>query len=213
MLSLSALLAVYAVYFMAVASPGPSTLMIMGVSMGQGRRAGLILAAGVWSGSLCWAVLTATGLSALLASYAQLLTAIKIIGGCYLFYLAWRSARSALRPVTAAEIDAAMPTQPMPALALYRRGLLMHLSNPKAILAWLSMMSIGLQPGQPAGTLAAIALGCAVIGATVFISYALVFSTGPAIRAYRRTRRGVDIVLAGFFGLAAVKTLSWNPAP
>jgi threonine/homoserine/homoserine lactone efflux protein len=46
--------------------------------MGEGRRAGIALALGIATGSVLWALLTAAGLSALLASYSAALTVIKI---------------------------------------------------------------------------------------------------------------------------------------
>ena len=90
------LLVVFTAYVIASGSPGPSTLRIMGVAMNHGRRAGLALAAGVISGSLFWGLSAATGVSALLARYAEALTVLKIFGGLYLLYLAVRAARSAL---------------------------------------------------------------------------------------------------------------------
>jgi threonine efflux protein len=53
----------------------------MGIAMNTGRRAGLAFAMGVISGSFCWALLASLGLSAVLASYSQLVVAIKIGGG------------------------------------------------------------------------------------------------------------------------------------
>jgi hypothetical protein len=59
------------------------------------RGTGIALALGVAAGSFCWAMLAAVGLSALLASYAAALTAIKIAGGLYLRWLSYKSFRSA----------------------------------------------------------------------------------------------------------------------
>lgn len=71
-------------FLLAIASPGPNVLAIIGTSMSVGRKSGIALALGVAAGSFCWAMLAAVGLSALLASYAAALTAIKIAGGLYL---------------------------------------------------------------------------------------------------------------------------------
>lgn len=75
------LLVVFTAYVIAAGSPGPSTLRIMGVAMNHGRRAGLAQAAGVMSGSLGWGLSAATGVSALLARYAEALIVLKIFGG------------------------------------------------------------------------------------------------------------------------------------
>lgn len=198
------LLVVYAAYLLATASPGPSNMAIMGMAMSRGRLPALVLASGVITGSIFWAVLAATGLSAVLATYAHALTAIRIGGGLYLLYLGWKSARAALSP-----------SQPVPAEAagrmdvgrLYRRGLLMHLSNPKSILAWIAIMSLALRPDMPTVVLPMIIAGCALLGIIVFCGYALVFSTQPMVRLYQRTRRYVEGALALFFGFAGLKLL------
>ncbi len=96
----SQLALVYGTYLIATASPGPSNMAIMATAMRDGRLPALVLAAGVITGSLFWAVLTATGLSAVLATYAQALFIIKILGGVYLLYLAFRAGKSALKPMS-----------------------------------------------------------------------------------------------------------------
>jgi len=85
----------YSAFLLAIASPGPNVLAVIGTSMSVGRRSGIALGLGVAAGSFCWALLTAGGLSALLASYASALTIIKVLGGLYLLWLAWKAFRSA----------------------------------------------------------------------------------------------------------------------
>jgi len=67
----------------------------MGTLMAVGRKAGTALALGASFGSLTRALLTAFGLSVLLLSYAYALTAIKIFGGIYLLWLAYKAFKSA----------------------------------------------------------------------------------------------------------------------
>ena len=55
----------------------------------------MALAMGVSAGSFTWGLLTAFGLSAIVASYAWALFAIKIFGGIYLLWLAYKSLKSA----------------------------------------------------------------------------------------------------------------------
>jgi threonine efflux protein len=206
MVQIDQLFLVYLAYIIAVASPGPSNMAIMGVAMSQGRKPALVLAAGVLTGSQCWAFLAASGLSAVLSSYAHALFVIKIAGGLYLLYLAYKSARSALSKGLP-QVDGTQSKQSPKYAALYRRGLLMHLTNPKAILGWLAIMSIGLQPGAASNTLSAILIGCAILGVVIFCGYALLFSTAPAIRIYQRSRRYIEGVLAMVFGFAGIRLL------
>lgn len=201
------LLIVFTAYVIAAGSPGPSTIRIMGVAMNRGRRAGLAIAAGVISGSLFWGLSAASGVSVVLARYAEALIVLKIFGGIYLLYLAVRAARNAITP------DSALSTNPVRAdtslspAALYRHGLFIHLANPKAILAWIGLITLGLGSEASWHNVAIVLAGCAVLSVTVFGGYALVFSTAPMISLYRRARRGVECVLAVLFGLAGLRLL------
>ncbi|WP_429925369.1 LysE family translocator (plasmid) [Agrobacterium vitis] len=76
-------------------SPGPNILSVVGTSMAVSRKAGIALALGISAGSFLWASMTSVGLTALIAAYASVLTAIKIIGGVYLLWLAFKAFRSA----------------------------------------------------------------------------------------------------------------------
>jgi threonine/homoserine/homoserine lactone efflux protein len=202
---LNQLLLVYATYLIATASPGPSNMAIMGVAMEQGRGPALSLALGVVTGSMSWAILAATGISAVLAAYADALFAIKIAGGFYLLYLAYKSAKSALSLRQAQSLAASVASD---RLMLYRRGVLLHLTNPKAVLAWIAIMSLGLHPGAPIYRLPAILAGCAILGTLVFGGYALIFSTTPMVGAYRKARRWIEGTLAVVFGFAGIRLLA-----
>ncbi|MXN19619.1 LysE family transporter [Pseudooceanicola sp. GBMRC 2024] len=178
----------------------------MGVALGQGRARAVALACGVVSGSVIWGLLAATGLSAVLVAYAQVIVVLKIAGGLYLLFLAWKSARAALGPGPAARGQAALPRA-----VLYRRGVLMHLTNPKAILGWMAIMTLGLTPGAPPMTLAAILAGCAVLSAAVNLGYALVFSAPALGHGYLRLRRWIEGTLALVFGYAGLRLLLSRP--
>lgn len=197
------LLLIYTTYFVATASPGPSNMAIMGTAMKNGRGAALALAAGVIGGSMLWALLAACGVLTVLATFAQLLIVLKIAGGLYLLWLAFKAGKSALRN---AEVSG---TEENPAKSsfgrLFRQGMLMHVGNPKAILTWVAIMSVALKPDAAAATLPLIIGGCAAICITVFCGYALLFSTAAMGAFYRRIRRGLDALLACCFAVAGLK--------
>jgi threonine/homoserine/homoserine lactone efflux protein len=71
-------------------TPGQDTLYIVGRSVSQGRRGGLLSVLGISSGSALHTVAAAFGLSALLATSAQAFVTIKLIGAAYLMYLGAR---------------------------------------------------------------------------------------------------------------------------
>jgi threonine/homoserine/homoserine lactone efflux protein len=180
-------------------------MRIMGAAMDDGRKAALAIASGVVSGSIFWGLMAATGVSAVLSRYAQALVVLQVLGGLYLLYLALRAGKAAL----SLDKDQLRPSDERKATAatLYKRGLLMHLTNPKSILAWIALMTLGLDAGSSPHRVAVILLGCAILSVTIFCGYAIVFSTAPMIRLYRRARRWIEGTLAVFFGLAGLKLL------
>lgn len=68
-------------------TPGQDTLYIVGRSMSQGRRAGLLSVIGIVSGSIIHTVAAAFGLSAILATSARAFVVVKLLGAGYLAYL------------------------------------------------------------------------------------------------------------------------------
>ena len=196
----------WAAYVLAVVSPGPATMALAATSMTWGRAAGVSLALGVYTGSFIWACLTSLGLAAVLTAYAGILTVLKIIGGLYLLWLAWKSFKSVMTPNDLHL--ASLADKELTRRQLYFKGLMLHLTNPKAILAWLSLLSLGLPPGAPPSVIALFIVVCLVIGCTTFLSLAILFSTGPMRRGYTHARRYIDGFVGLFFAAAGIKLLT-----
>lgn len=199
------LLLAYSAYLVATASPGPSNLAIMAMAMNSGRKAALLFALGVVSGSFFWALLAAFGLSAVLATYSQALIVIKLFGGVYLLWLASKSARAAWASVPSASLGGKRKTES--ALRVYARGLGLHITNPKAILAWVAIVSLALPPGASTAAALSVVAGCLCLGMLVFGGYALAFSTATARRLYGSVRRWLEGALALVFGFAGIRLL------
>lgn len=83
----------------------------------------------------------------------------------------------------------------------------MHLSNPKSILSWIALVTLGLGTNSSWPHLAAFLGGCIVLSVTIFCGYAIVFSTAPMVRLYRGARRWIEGVLAAVFALAGIRLL------
>ncbi|APX12310.1 LysE family translocator [Tateyamaria omphalii] len=189
---------------LASASPGPATLTIAGTSMASGRRSGLAVASGVTTGSFMWSVSAAFGLGAIMLANSWLFEIVRYAGAAYLGWLAIRSARSAW-------LGAALKVPPVTERSVrgqYAKGLALHLTNPKAILFFGALYSVGVPPGTPVTALVTIILAVGALSFTVFHGYALIFSSAPMTRAYARAKRGFEVVFALFFGAAALRILT-----
>lgn len=199
----------YLVYLVAVISPGPANLAIISTAMSQGRRAGLVIALGIFAGSFTWAMAASFGLAALLHRYGEALVVLKIIGGLYLFYLALKAAKSALRKEHAV-VEMKASAGSGRAHPIFLRGYLIHLTNPKAVFAWVAIISLGLPPNASLSAVAIVVGGCLMTGFSVFCGYALLFSTSGALRIYKASRRYIEGAMALLFGAAGVKMLTTN---
>ncbi len=203
---LPGILLAYSAFLLSIMSPGPNILAVIGTAMSVGRKPGTALALGVGTGSVCWAVMTVAGLSALLATYAAALTVIKIAGGFYLLWLAYKAFRSA---ASSHDIDAVALAGPARSpRGYYLRGLTVQMTNPKAALAWIAIMSLGLQADAPLWVGAVLVAGTGLLSIGIHSLYALAFSTRTMVRIYGRARRWIQGLLGAFFCFAGIKLLT-----
>ena len=203
---LPGILLAYTAFLLTILSPGPNNLAVVGTSMGAGRRSGVALALGVATGSFCWATMTALGLSALLASYAGALIVLKIVGGLYLLWLAYKSFRQA---ASARDIElTAATTSDRTPVRYYLRGFIIQMTNPKAAFTWIAIISLGVQTDASIWVALIIVGGTTLLAALVHCAYALAFSTSGVVRVYNKVRRYVQGALGVFFAFAGVKLLT-----
>jgi threonine/homoserine/homoserine lactone efflux protein len=186
-------------------SPGPNILSVAGTSMAVSRKAGISLALGISAGSFLWAVMTAVGLTALIAAYASVLTIVKIVGGLYLLWLAFKAFRSA------ASAKPIMDPASMAAGSLrtfFLRGLTVQMTNPKAALTWIAIMSLGLAHSAPTSTALIIVVGTTLLSVVGHVAYAVAFSAKRVVIMYERARRWTDAALGVFFTVAGVRLIT-----
>ena len=194
-------------FLIGVLSPGPATLAIMTLSAKSGRRHGLVFALGVCFGSLFWGTAAAVGLAGLLTLYAGFISVLKIAGGLYLFWLAFKSLRSCWERKLPSPSQV---PQPRKTLDLFYSGLLLHLLNPKAIFVWLAVVAIGsAKVSQPSILInQTMVMVCWSFSVLAFTGYAFLFSTKPIVGLYRRCAKLIDGLCGMLFAAAGVKILS-----
>jgi len=206
LVSSSSLLLAFTMYCLGVASPGPSNMAIMSTALQVGRKPALALALGVISGSFFWGLLAAFGfgLSLIISTYSNVLVFIKILGAFYLLFLAYKSAKSAYSKSTIENEN----IKEINYLHTFLSGAFIHLSNPKAIFVWLSIVSFAMPQTFQVSYALMIVGGCSVLGIIIFFSYALIFSTNTAQKLYLKLRVYFESLLCLMFAYAGYKMLS-----
>lgn len=195
----------------AAATPGPATVSVSTTAMAAGTRPAATLGLGLALGLACWGLIAAAGLGELLMQSAVALTALRWFGGIYLLVLACQSGRSALAATPTGSVSAAHSSR-----RLFTQGLLLNLSNPKAVMAWISVLALGMEPGGDKATLWTNTAWCASLGLLIYLVYAMAFSQEAVRNCYKHWRRwieGLAAVLFAYFGMKLLFTRGpswWN---
>ncbi len=189
---------------LALMSPGPNIMAVIGTSMSVGRKQGIALALGVASGTFLWVSFAVLGFTAVISQYAIVMMALKILGGLYLLWLGFKAFRSA-----ASHNDmSANAIRLNGSSAYFKRGLTVQMTNPKAALATLAIVSIGVHAGAPVWVGSSIVIGATLLSIGGHIMYAIAFSTKPMVALYARARRFIEAALGAFFCTMGIKLLS-----
>jgi threonine/homoserine/homoserine lactone efflux protein len=146
-------------------APGPDNLFVVTQGIARGRRAAVLTAWGMCSGITVHTVAAAAGISALFYSSALAFQVVKFAGAGYLIYLACQAVRERSSLGLAASVG-------LSGAALFRRGFVMNVLNPKVALFFLAFLP--QFTNREAGN---IPLQMAVLG-LVFMAQALVIFTG-----------------------------------
>ena len=189
------------VHLLAVASPGPSTVLVIQTSAVSGRRAGLLAAFAMMLGALVWAAAALYGLQILFARFEWLYVAFRIAGAIYLIYLGFMLLRHAGAPLPEADPAAAQAG----VWQGFVKALLLQLSNPK-VMVFMGSIFISLLPAQPPAWMDATVLAIVAINEfTWFALLALLFSGSTARAFYRRTKVWLDRIMGGALGALGLK--------
>jgi threonine/homoserine/homoserine lactone efflux protein len=141
----------------------------------------------------------------MLDRFPQMLLAMRFVGGGYLLFLAFRALRTAFSP--------ARPAGPPDAAAssvsegAYGRGFLVVMTNPKAALMWVAVSMFLASSGMTSWQFLAIGLGASATAMIIYGTYAVLFSTGVAVRAYTRFFRWIEGAFGAVFGLVGGRLL------
>jgi threonine/homoserine/homoserine lactone efflux protein len=190
--------------------PGPSVLFVVARTLQHGRRGGLVSMLGVEAGALLHVAAATVGISALVATSAVALLAIKVGGAAYLVVLGLGALRGGGGGAPVAD---GTPTGACSAGRLFRQGVLVDALNPKTAIFFLAFLPQFVDPaaGSVAGQTAMlgvvfVALATLSDGAYALAAGALaerVRSSGPARRGLGRASGVAYLGLGAFIALGS----------
>jgi len=110
--------------------PGPDNLFVMSHSALKGWRIGFYTTLGLCTGLIGHTALVAIGVSVIFQTSAIAFNGLKVIGACYLLYLAWLSVQNK-------ELNLGGTDKNSTNRSYYLTGVIMNLTNPKVALFFL----------------------------------------------------------------------------
>ncbi|VAL96713.1 lysine exporter protein LysE/YggA [Enterobacter hormaechei] len=191
--------------FLLSVTPGPDIAYVVGQSVVNGRRAGIISAAGVALGSCTHAIASAVGLTALITASPMMFTIIKSLGAAYLVYLGSKMIWGTLTKQTANHNEAERVKAKATLTSLLTKGFITTLTNPKVLLFFISFFPQFVAPGSEHQTASFLLLGMtyALIAFMTDLTFAvLAGSAAGTVSQNRRLQKILDrIVGVTFIGL------------
>ena len=190
-------------------APGPDNLFVLAQSATHGAKAGFCIICGLCTGIMVQTGLLVVGVSALIAASPVAFFVIQCLGAAYLVYLAYKSfqvragvvvssefgvqnsesgvrssefgIRNSESGVRSSESD---KSQSLSARRLYLRGIIMNLTNPKAILFALSFIPPAVKMDSPLSpSIQMLILGSEFVVAT-FIVFGTVALLAGAVKKF-----------------------------
>ncbi|TDC54267.1 LysE family translocator [Actinomadura sp. KC345] len=181
----------------ALITPGPDMLFVLGCGVRGGARAGLLATVGVITGDALYVVAAAAGLAVLLTAFPVVFTVVRIAGAAYLIYLGVQMIRHRKK---AQDDDQAVGG--MPGRRAFLNGVVSSMANPQTFTFMVAFLPQFIDP--MAGP---VWLQFAVLGGILIVLEFLADGTvgvlagriGGWLRRRQAVRRRIDAATGSVF--------------
>jgi len=183
-------------------APGPDNLFVTTQAAQQGRKAGLLVTLGLCTGLLAHTAAVTFGLAALFKASATAFTVLKFSGAGYLLYLALLSFRAGT------ETGSLAASAKLSSAALYRRGIIMNITNPKVSIFFLAFLPQFADPAKGPLPVQFLLLGGIFMVATLIVFGAISLLAGVFGEHFRKSafaQKVLNRAAAGIFAGLALK--------
>ena len=180
-------------------TPGNDTIFILSKSIGQGKKAGIISALGIGTGSIVHTILAAFGLSIIIAKSILLFNIIKYAGAVYLFYIGFKMLTDKSQLNTDTSTENISPNY----LKIYRDGIFTNVLNPKVALFFIAFLPQFIDPTIKNAVLPFITLGITFITTgTIWCLVLAIFAS--SIFARLKNNKKVSTYINKICGMALI---------
>ena len=182
-------------------APGPDNIFVLTQGIARGRKAAMVTALGMCSGISIHTTAAAFGISALFYSSAVAFNAVKFAGVAYLLYLAYKTLKER------SSVSLANPDD-RSTLALFKRGFIMNVLNPKVAMFFLAFLPQFVSPSARHFPLQMLILGLIFMVQAVVIFCLIGYfsgSIGNFLLARPQVAKYFDWLTAGVFASLGVR--------
>ena len=202
----SVLLAFFSTSLILALSPGPDNLFVMAQSVQNGRLAGLYVTLGLATGLIGHTIAVALGLAAIVHSSSVAFNIVTYSGAAYLLFLAWKSLKAAASNVQDGQVQVLSKGK------LYRRGIVMNVTNPKVSVFFMAFLPQFADPRHGSMMVQFLLLGLLFIAATLLVFGSISLFAGGFSDKFRNSalvQKTVNRIAAMvFIGLSVKLALS-----
>ena len=178
-------------------APGPDNVFVLTQSALHGARAGLLVTLGLATGLLVHTAAVALGVAAVFESSALAFELLKYAGAAYLLYLAWGAFRAGAEGLP----DGA--TLAPGAARLYRRGIVMNVTNPKVAIFFLAFLPQFADPERAPVPLQVLLFGVVFIACASVVFASIAWGAGR-LGGWLRRSPGVQVLMNRLAGAVFV---------
>ncbi|WEK53732.1 MAG: LysE family translocator [Candidatus Cohnella colombiensis] len=182
--------------------PGPDNMFVLAQSIAQNKRAGIITTLGLCTGLIVHITAATAGISAIIYQSTLAFSIIKYAGAAYLLFLAYKSFRDKNASLNLNQQNTSNYT------ALYRRGIIMNLLNPKVSLFFLALFPQFVNYSSGYVSVQMIVYGMIVLVETLLIfSLISIFAekAGHVLRRSPTIARKMNLIQGSLFTLIGLK--------
>lgn len=169
-------------------SPGPDNIYVLTQSLANGTKSGIATTAGLISGCIVHTTLLAFGLSAILIASEAIFYGIKVLGACYLLFLAFKVYKS--DPHIALAENAPRKSY----FQLFKIGVVMNLVNPKVMIFFLAFFP-GFLWNKEGNVIAQFYILGSIFMAVSFITFSGIALLAGRISEFVIRGKGVGVFL------------------
>jgi threonine/homoserine/homoserine lactone efflux protein len=188
MISLATSSTFFAASVLLAMAPGPDNIFVLTQSALRGRAAGILVTLGLCTGLIVHTGAVALGVAAIFQASALAFNILKIIGAAYLFYLAWQAFRASASGIRLGHGSALGRWQ------LYRRGIIMNITNPKVSIFFLAFLPQFADPARGPLSVQIALLGGLFIVATLLVFGAIALLAGALGRRLSQSQKAERIM-------------------